>query len=143
MGFIDEALTTGCEVLKLPNDQLIDLIAKGVSGVGYKVAQCCVLYAKGYHCGVIPLDSGMRDKLSLCIGLAVPKTPVGHEFMRKKLERMVAEIDCYEIAVKTGYQQLKLPQDRPLTWWTHLVLIYYKRLYCNHPKPPCPLRVGN
>jgi hypothetical protein len=123
------------------NDALIHLMVREVQGAGYHVAQCCVLYARGYYCGVIPVDSGMRDKLSLCIGLRVPRTPQGYELMRKELERLVSEIDCRSIARQTGYRSLALPRDQPLTWWTHLVLIYYKRLYCNYHREICPIRL--
>jgi hypothetical protein len=67
--------------------------------------------------------------------LPVPRTALGHEHMRKELERLVAETDCHSIAKATGYQELTLPPDSPLTWWAHLVLIYYKRLYCNLTHP--------
>ena len=122
------------------NDELIASIAENVYGAGYKVGQCCVLYAKGYYCGVIPVDSGMKDKLSLCLRIPVLKTPYGHELMRKQLESYVSQIDCRSIAEDAGYQGLNLPTDRPLTWWAHLVLIYYKRLYCNRPPEKCPIR---
>ena len=128
---------------RLTNDEFVELLATNVAGVGYKIAQCCVLYARGYNCGVIPVDLGMRDKLSLCIGVKVPRTPLGHEIMRKELERLVGETDCYSIAVSTGYGNLRLAKDRPLTWWAHLVLIYYKRLFCNKPAMECPLRMGD
>ena len=125
----------------LSNDDLIQRIADNVDGSGYKVAQCCVLYARGYHCGVIPVDSGMRDKLSLCLGMTVAKTAKGHDSMRKQLEGLVARIDSRAIASNTGYDGLKFPATGSLTWWAHLVLIYYKRLHCNRlTGKPCPIR---
>lgn len=45
----------------LTNEELIDLIAKEVKGASYKVGECCTLYLRGYYCGVIPVDSGMKD----------------------------------------------------------------------------------
>jgi hypothetical protein len=143
MQFVDQVDCQSQVVKRTSNDQLIELIVREVKGAEYKVAQCCVLYIRGYYCGVMPVDSGMRDKLSLCMGIRVPRTALGHEYMRKKLERLVAETDCHSIAMRTGYQDLKLPSDCPLTWWAHLVLIYYKRLYCNRPQAPCPLRGGD
>ena len=141
MMFIDGLRRRNVSVETASNDELINLIQREVHGAGYKVAQCCVLYAKGYHCGAIPVDSGMRDKLSLCLGFRVARTPFGHEQMRKQLEALVSQIDCRAIAEHTGYGHLDFPMDRPLTWWVHLVLIYYKRRYCNRPLPQqCPLR---
>jgi hypothetical protein len=130
------------DLQSLNNDELISLIATGVYGAGFKVAQCCALYMKGYYCGVIPVDSGMRDKLSLCIGMRVSRTATGHEIMRRELERLVAQLDCRSIAAKTGYHKLSFPAEGSLSWWAHLVLIYYKRLYCNRPVHRCPLRTG-
>ena len=125
----------------LSNDELIALIAQSVDGAGYKVAQCCVLYARGYHCGVMPVDSGMKDRLLPCIGFPAPSGAIGHDVLRKQLEALTSRIDTYELALETGFADLDLPQDRPLTWWTHLVLIYYKRLFCNTRSwPSCPLR---
>ena len=138
--FIKALEQDSSDITTIHNDKLISAIEQKVYGAGYKVGQCCVLYAKGYHCGVMPVDSGMRDKLSLCLGLKVEKTPFGHEIMRKQLEELVSQIDCRAIAKSTGYD-LEFPPKGPLTWWTHLVLIYYKRLYCNRPIPEqCPLR---
>ena len=37
------------EIKTLSNDELIKLIADNVSGASYKVAQCCVLYIRGYY----------------------------------------------------------------------------------------------
>ena len=36
------------DLLNKSNDELINLIANNVEGASYKVAQCCVLYMKGY-----------------------------------------------------------------------------------------------
>lgn len=140
MAFMNSLQERDSNLDPLSNDELVALIAENVYGAGYKVGQCCVLYAKGYYCGVMPVDSGMRDKLSLCLGIPVIKTPYGHELMRKQLESYVSQINCRSIAEDTGYRDLVLPTDRPLTWWAHLVLIYYKRLYCNRPPSHCPLR---
>lgn len=128
------------DLVNLPNDELITLIRTHVDGADYKVAQCCTLYAKGYYCGVIPIDSGMKDKLARCFGLRISHRPAGHEEMRREIENLVSQIDTRQIALQTGYNNLRFPKAGPLTWWTHLILIYYKRLYCNRPGPVCPIR---
>lgn len=125
------------------NDALINLFAERVKGSGYKVAQCAMLYAKGYHCGIFPVDSGMKDMLGPCLGLALPKGPIGHEVMRKQIEQTLngQPEAYYALAQQLGYGSLQLPTDRAPTWWAHLALIYFKRRYCNMHTPHfCPLR---
>jgi len=125
----------------MSHNTLIQLLQDSVFGAGYKVAQCCSLYAQGYHCGIMPVDSGMAQMLCPCIGLSAPNSSYGHEILRKQLEALTAQIDCRQIANKIGYGSLKLPVNKNLTWWVHLVLIYFKRLFCNAHKPDlCPLR---
>ena len=117
-------------------DDLIYLIQKKVKGASYKVAQCSTLYAKGYYCGIMPVDSGMKDMLGPCIGFPMPKNAYGHEIFRKQLEWLTSQIDCRKIAIKNGYSSLSFPENQTsLTWWAHLVLIYYKRFYCNKHNP--------
>ena len=140
--FIKDLQRRDTHPASLSNDELIGSIAERVFGASYKVGQCCTLNAKGYYCGIIPVDSGMKDKLSICLGMDVVKTAYGHELMRKQLESYVAEIDCRKIAIRTGYEGLSFPTEGPLSWWSHLVLIYYKRLYCNRPAARCPLIMG-
>lgn len=129
------------ELDKYNNDELIELISKNVQGASYKVAQCCVLYMRGYYCGVMPVDSGMKDVLLPCIGFAKYTGALSHEILRKELEEIVSTIDLASIVKENGYQGLiTLPKDKILTWWTHLVLIYFKRFFCNKHKPKqCPL----
>ena len=138
--FID-TLDTDSEPLALPNDTLISRMAKEVKGAGYKVAQCAVLYAKGYHCGILPVDSGMKDMLGPCLGLQLPRSSIAHEVMRKHVERLLndaAERTC-DLARNTGYADLDLPADAAPIWWAHLVLINFKRHYCNRRSPAdCP-----
>ena len=125
------------------NDTLISQFAEQVKGAGYKVAQCAILYAKGYHCGIFPVDSGMKDMLGPCLGLNLPRGPIAHEVMRKQIEHLLQDHagDYYDLAQSLGYEQLALPQDRPPVWWAHLALIYFKRRYCNaHHPETCPLR---
>ena len=63
-GFIEgvSAPTSGLGLTR-PED-LIGPFATSVHGAGYKVAQCAALYAGGYHCGIIPVDSGMITRLA-------------------------------------------------------------------------------
>ena len=45
-----------------------------------------------------------------------------------------------DIITKYGYDKLNIPNYDNATWWAHLVLIYFKRHYCNKHKPDeCPL----
>lgn len=125
----------------VPNLEMIADIAKNVDGASYKVGQCCVLYAKGYYCGIMPVDSGMKDMLAPCLGYKTGKTAIAHEIVREQIEEFTKSHDWLNIAKKYGYdQKITLPEDKPLTWWVHLVMINYKRHFCNNHKPEnCPL----
>jgi endonuclease III-like uncharacterized protein len=130
-------------IVETNNDVLIELLAESVKGAGYKVAQCAILYAKGYHCGIFPVDSGMKDMLGPCIGFELPKGAMAHNVMRKQIEHSLNErlTDYIALAHQLGYGHLSLPKDQAPTWWVHLVLIYFKRRYCNkHESQACPLR---
>jgi thymidylate kinase/endonuclease III len=123
------------------NDYLIRLIQENVNGASYKLAQCCVLYAKGYYSGIMPVDSGMKDLLGPCLGFPIPPGSYGHEAFRKKLEHLTSSVDCRKIAYELGYHKLNIPDKGPLTWWAHIVLISYKRYYCNNRNPEnCPFK---
>lgn len=126
---------------KYNNEKLIELISKNVHGASYKVAQCCVLYLRGYYCGIMPVDSGMKDVLLPCIGFTKRNGSIAHEILRKELEEIVKKLDLESIVDKNGYSKLiSIPKNTPFTWWSHLVLIYFKRFYCNKHKPElCPL----
>ncbi|MCF8009007.1 MAG: hypothetical protein K9K32_04510 [Halanaerobiales bacterium] len=52
-------------IKKYPSEQLINLIKNKIQQAGYKVGQCATLYLKGYHSGVMPVDSGMNNLLRL------------------------------------------------------------------------------
>lgn len=138
--YIDSDLNNR-EFQNIPNLEMIADIAKKVDGASYKVGQCCVLYAKGYYCGIMPVDSGMKDMLAPCMGYKTGKTPISHEVVREQLEDFAKSHNWLEVAKKAGYEnQVSLPKDRPLTWWLHLVMINYKRHFCNNHKPnECPL----
>ena len=124
------------ELKILPNDKLIELIANNVSGASYKVAQCCVLYMRGYYeSGIMPVDSGMKDVELPCLGFPIYKTAIGHEYLRTELETMIKDLELSDIIEKNGYGNLKIPDTSNATWWSHLVLIYYKREFCNKHKP--------
>lgn len=127
-------------LLEMETDALIKLIADEVVGASYKVAQCCVLYMRGYNCGIMPVDSGMKDMLLPCIGFSNYGNGIGHEKIRSELEACIKQNDLAEILYKNGYSQLHIEDSSNAAWWAHLVLIYYKRHYCNKHKPNmCPL----
>ena len=129
------------EILNISNEELIDLIQENVSGASYKVAQCCVLYMKGYYCGIMPVDSGMKDVLLPCIGFKEYNNAIGHNILRKELEELVYGINLENIIKNNGYSSLSIPDYSNTTWWSHLVLIYFKRYYCNKHNPDkCPLK---
>lgn len=121
----------------MTNDELVFTLARALHGASYKVAQCGALYIKGYHCGIMPVDSGMLTKVAPTLGLQLPNRPVAHEIMRRELEQHVeAHAECYrKLAVDACYEDLTLPMSSAPTWWVHLVLIYFKRLYCNRGRP--------
>lgn len=129
------------EIKTLSNDELIKLIADNVSGASYKVAQCCVLYIRGYYSGVMPVDSGMKDVELPCLGFEQHKNALGHDILRKELETIVKDNNMGEIIKQNGYEELKVENYDNATWFCHLVLIYYKRYFCNKHNPEiCPLR---
>lgn len=129
------------EIKTLSNDELIKLIADNVSGASYKVAQCCVLYIRGYYSGVMPVDSGMKDVELPCLGFEQHKNVLGHDILRKELETIAKDNNMGEIIKQNGYEELKVENYDNATWFCHLVLIYYKRYFCNKHNPEiCPLR---
>ena len=122
------------------DDKLIELIAQNVAGASYKVAQCCVLYMKGYYCGIMPVDSGMKDIQLPCLGFKEYNNALGHDLLRKELQKLVKDNNMEDIIIKYGYDKLNILDFNNATWWVHLVLIYFKRHYCNKHKPDvCPL----
>lgn len=125
------------QVFTIKQNDLIVLINKEVNGASYKVGQCCVLYLKGYYeSGVMPVDSGMKDTFLPCIGFNEFKGAIGHEVLRHDLEKLISELDLKPLIINNGYEgKIAIPNDNALTWWAHLVLIYYKRAYCNKHKP--------
>ncbi|MFI5743883.1 hypothetical protein ACIA9I_36615 [Streptomyces anulatus] len=117
-------------------DALVLDFAARVQGASYKVAQCALLTARGYHCGIIPVDSGMISKLAPVLGITLPSGAVAHERMRHVLEAAVrARSAEFRALVTTNGYQVTIPAEVEPTWWVHLVLIYFKRLYLNGPAP--------
>lgn len=115
-----------------PTDELIARFAKNVNQASFKVAQCAVLYARGYHCGIIPVDSGMVTKLAPALGLTLPSGPVAHETMRRLLEAAVADRPkVYRDLAQLERYQVTIPDEAAPTWFAHLVLIYAKRTHLN------------
>lgn len=125
--------------LSRSNADLIYEFAQCVNGAGYKVAQCAVLYAKGYHCGIVPVDSGMVSMLAPLFPTKLPSGALAHELLRRWLEQLISEADVEirQIAAGAGFV---LDDAVPPTWWVHLVLIYYKRLYWNRRRSIGPFR---
>ncbi|MEU2133605.1 hypothetical protein [Streptomyces sp. NPDC018352] len=117
-------------------DELIHDFARRVHGASYKVAQCALLTARGYHCGIIPVDSGMVTKLAPALGIDLPSGAAAHERMRHVLEAAVhARADDFRALAAEHGHQVTIPDDGEPTWWVHLVAIYFKRLYLNGPSP--------
>lgn len=110
----------------------IAAFARDVRGASYKVAQCAALYARGYHCGIIPVDSGMVTKLAPALGFTLPSGPAAHEHLRLLLEHAVAR-HTDALRALAADQNVTIPAEAAPTWWTHLTLIYFKRLYLNRP----------
>jgi endonuclease III len=140
--FVTTAHASGTELRAAAPDELIESFTASVSGAGYNTAQCAVLYAHGYHCGIIPVDSGMVTKLAPMLGIGVGTGPAAQERLRRLLEPCVtASPDAYrDLASCLGYQ-ITVPPGVPPTWFVHLVLIYFKRLYLNRPRAGlCPRR---
>jgi hypothetical protein len=140
--FLGNADSSGTDVPGMRASDLIHLLAGSIHGAGYKVAQCATLYARGYHCGIIPVDSGMVSNLAPFLGVSLDAGPIAHEQFRELLESSTTVMaDRYKrLATRLGYR-VHIPAQADPTWLVHLVLIYFKRLYLNRPGPRlCPLR---
>ena len=139
-GFLARADESGTDLLSMAEDDLVQLLAASISGAGYKVAQCAALYARGYHCGIIPVDSGMVSKLAPFLGLRLGTGPAAYEELRELLQAGATGMaDRYKDLASRLRYQVDIPEDAAPTWLIHLVLIYFKRLYLNRPGPRlCP-----
>ncbi|MGP3961726.1 hypothetical protein ACTWPT_37595 [Nonomuraea sp. 3N208] len=135
--FIATSQVRGRRPLAMAPNAFIEAFAAEVHGASYKVAQCAALYARGYHCGIIPVDSGMVGKLAPLLGLNAGNGAFAHERMRLVLEACAAA-DCsrYRGLITARGYRVTLPDQAPPTWWLHLVLIYFKRLFLNPPASP-------
>ena len=124
------------DMLDADPDSIIHRFAAQVHHASFKVAQCAVLYARGYHCGIIPVDSGMVTRLGPALGVALPRGSAAHETLRILLQRCVSDRahDYRQLIERNGYQ-ISIPATAEPTWWMHLVLIYFKRLHLNRPGP--------
>ncbi|MBV9449009.1 MAG: hypothetical protein JO345_24240 [Streptosporangiaceae bacterium] len=132
----------GVDLTSMRTEELVGLLAARVRGAGYKVAQCAALYARGYHCGIIPVDSGMVSKLAPFLGVQLSPGPAAHEQFRHVLQAGASSMAgrYKQLACDLGYR-VHIPGDADPTWFVHLVLIYFKRLYLNRPGPRlCPRR---
>ncbi|MFC9913956.1 hypothetical protein [Streptomyces sp. NPDC059862] len=117
-------------------DDLITAFAEQVHGASYKVAQCALLYARSYHCGIIPVDSGMVTRLAPALGITLPSGAIAHEDLRHLLEAAVrARPEAFRDLAAQHDHHVTIPAATAPTWWVHLVLIYFKRLYLNGPSP--------
>ncbi|MFI9552347.1 hypothetical protein [Nonomuraea endophytica] len=130
-------VTRGQSLLTMPADDFIETFATEVNGASYKIAQCAALYARGYHCGIIPVDSGMVSRLAPLLGLDVGRGSAAHERMRRLLEESVlADPARYRGLIADRRHRVTVPRGAAPTWWMHLVLIYFKRLFLNPPASP-------
>jgi len=123
LDFVNYVERNKLDIYSMSHDELINLLRDKVFGIGYHGAQCCALYILGYHCGIMPVDSGMKRLFCPCIGLPAPNAPYGYEILRKQLENLTRSIDYNQIAVKEGCEYLNLRESKQLAWWAHLVLI--------------------
>lgn len=141
---LDKEVGGVASLKQLENDDLIKFLQEKVKGVGYKVAQAMVVCLKGYYCGVFIVDSGLKDIFASCIGITPRRGPIGHEDVRVLFERAISEMGVERVAGvawSTEIQQAILKGGIGASvWFAHLILIYFKRLYCNKAKADvCPL----
>lgn len=148
--FLADLDSAGTDPLTMPVDDFITAFAGTVRQASYKVAQCAALYSRGYHSGVIPVDSGMVTKLAPVVGLTLPEHPRAHEQLRHALQHAAAaRADEYRDLIISNEYAITLPAGATPTWWLHLVLIYFKRRYLNRPpadlctrRPVCATLLG-
>lgn len=129
------------DIIEADIDSIIQRFATQVHHASFNIAQCAVLNARGYHCGIIPVDSGMVTRLGPALGVALPRGPAAHETLRIVLQRCVRDRahDYRQLIERNGYQ-ISIPATADPTWWMHLVLIYFKRLHLNRPGPDLCVR---
>jgi hypothetical protein len=138
--FVSYADSEAIDLAGMRAEELVRRLAAGVHGASYKVAQCAALYARGYHCGIIPVDSGMVSRLAPFLGIRLDRGPAAHEQLRYMLQAGVDAMAApyKELVSKLGYR-VQIPDGAAPTWFVHLALVYFKRLYLNRPGPRlCP-----
>ncbi len=134
--YLQKLDSVGCDPLSMNVDEFVEKFAANVDQAGFKVAQCAALYGRGYHCGVIPVDSGMVSKLGPRLGLHLPDGAIAHEVMRRYVETdLHRRATDYRILLGSAQYRVSIPDGATPSWWLHLVLIYSKRLYLNRPSP--------
>lgn len=140
--FLAALAAAGQDPQAMDADAFIAAFAHEVDQASYKVAQCAVLYARGYHCGIIPVDSGMVDKLAPLLGIRLARRPIAHEQLRHLLQACAQHhAQAYRRLVRDLGYAVTIPAAALPTWWLHLTLIYFKRRYLNRPGPRlCPNR---
>lgn len=132
------------ELANWPNDALISLLSSSVEGAGYKVAQSMVVCLKGYYSGVFIVDSGLKDLFSRCVGLPFRPGAVGHEDLRHQYEAFVKSIPLSSVTPLVWspqlYEEILRSGLGATVWFAHLLLVYFKRLYCNPARvQECPI----
>jgi len=127
IGFLGTS-DTASKLLCKPNNLLIEEFRSRVAGAGYKIAQRALLYARGYHCGIIPVDSSKADMLAPLIEPGLPSGPHRQEVVRRLVEHAVVERsdELHEIAESTGIT-LGIDRSVPPTWWVYLLLVACRR----------------
>jgi hypothetical protein len=66
------------------------------------------------------------------LGITLPSGPIAHERMRQLLQDCVAHRTDDYLGLAEQHA-VTIPAGAAPTWWTHLVLIYFKRLFLNRP----------
>jgi len=130
LGYVDsmsKLIKETANIDELSDNEFLEKVNKNVKGASYKVAQCCLLYRRGYPNDIMPVDSGMKDVMLPCLGYPKQKEGYGHELARKILEQDVSQIDKQQFIRNNN---LEITVDE-FNWWAHLSLIYYKRAFCN------------
>jgi len=115
----------------LCDDDFLKKVDAEVKGASFKVAQCALLYRKGYPNEIMPVDSGMKDVMLPCLGYLKQKDGYGHELARKLLEQDINQIHKLKFIKDNS---LEITKDE-FNWWAHLSMIYYKRAFCNKKNP--------
>lgn len=71
------------------------------------------------------------------MGFEYIKNSKGNKILSEQLKEIIERNDFREIIEKNGYSNLNIENVENPTWLIHLILIYYKRLYCNKKNSKC------